>query len=107
MKAISLTKIKKGGYLVKQAKSCGNPALLAMMQEMGYSMRMVEWSLPVASWSSGRHLAFGSGGPEFESWFARSTWSTWERLFTCISPHHPCVKRVTDYRHYPRVTRHL
>ena len=38
---------------------------------------------------------------------ARSTLSPWERLFTCISSPHSCVKRVPDYRQYSGVTRHL
>ena len=31
---------------------------------------------------------------------ARWTLSPWERLFTCISSPHSCVKRVPDYRQY-------
>ena len=38
---------------------------------------------------------------------ARSTLSPWERLFTCISSSHLCVKRVPDYRQYRKVTRYL
>ena len=38
---------------------------------------------------------------------ATSTLSPWERLFTCISSPHSCVKRVLDCRQYARVTRHL
>ena len=38
---------------------------------------------------------------------ARLTLSPWERLFTCLSSPHTCVKRVFDYRQYARVTRHL
>ena len=35
---------------------------------------------------------------------ARSTLSHSERLFTCISSPHSCVKRAPDYRQYPRVS---
>ena len=38
---------------------------------------------------------------------ARSTLSPWERLFTCISSPHSCVKKVPGYRQYSRVKRHL
>ena len=39
--------------------------------------------------------------------YARSTLSPWERVFTCISSLHSCVKRVPDYGQYARVKRHL
>ena len=32
--------------------------------------------------------------------YARPMLSPWERLFTCISSPHSCVKRVPDYRQY-------
>ena len=38
---------------------------------------------------------------------ARLTLRPWERYFTCFSSPHSCVKRVLDYRQYPRVTHHL
>ena len=37
----------------------------------------------------------------------RSTLSPWDKLFTCISSPHSCVKRAPDYQKYPRVTCHL
>ena len=61
----------------------------------------------VALWSSGKHLASGSGGPGFESWLCQVNVESLERLFTCIFSPHSCVKRVPDYRQYPRVKRHL
>ena len=45
--------------------------------------------------------------PGSSSGCARSTLSPRERLFTCISLPHSCVKRVPDCRQYRRVTRYL
>ena len=48
-----------------------------------------------------------SGGPSLSPGCARSALSSWERLLTCISSPHSCVKRVPNYRQYARVTCHL
>ena len=45
--------------------------------------------------------------PGLSPGYARSTLCPWERLFTCISSPHSCVKHVPDYRQYARVTSHL
>ena len=58
-------------------------------------------SLVVDTWLPDQEVPGSSPG------CARSTLSLWERLFTCISSPHSCVKQVPDYRQYSRVARHL
>ena len=58
--------------------------------------------LVLASWSSGRHLAPGSGGPRFESWLCQvDNWVLGKGSL------HSCVKWVPNYRQYARVTHHV
>ena len=58
-------------------------------------------SLVVDTWLSDQDV------PGLSPGCARSGFSPWERLCTCISSPHSCLKRVPDYRQYARVMRHL
>ena len=57
-------------------------------------------------WSSGRHLASGSEGLGFESWFCQVDVESLGKALYMDFPH-SCVKRVPDYRQYVRVARNL
>ena len=60
-----------------------------------------------ALWSSGRHLASGSGGRGFDSWLCQvHVESLGKALPMHLLTPHMC-KRVPDCRQYSRVTRHL
>ena len=45
--------------------------ILLIKSQVTTSTRLIVLVFCVASWSSGRHLALGSGGPGFESWLCQ------------------------------------
>ena len=69
--------------------------------ETVYTMAKGGCGLVVDTWLQDRKVPGSSPG------CARSTLSPLERLFTCISSHHSCAKRVPNCRQYDRVTCHL
>ena len=57
--------------------------------------------LVVDNWLWGHEI------PRLSPGCARSTLSPWKRIFTDISSHNVCVKRVPNCKKYARVTCHL
>ena len=64
-----------------------------------FACRLLRCGLVVDTWPPDQEVPGSSPG------CARSTYSSWENLFTCVSSPHSCVKRVPDYWQY--VTGHL
>ena len=72
------------------AKNYGDRDTTTALNKSRFRSSMALWS-KVDTWLRDQKVPSSSPG------YARSTLRPWERLFTCISSPHSCVKRVPDY----------